>query len=190
MSSIHGQTVEGYNAFVAGLQAEKAADILFTFLQFDTGSLDKIHVAVPVGSVPNMTMADFQPRGGTPLIDAAYKTIRAVEDAVAREEKKPKVVICIQTDGEENQSIEHNWADLAALVKAKQELGWQFNFIGAGIDAYKQAAQMGLSVGQTMSYSNDYGATRSAFMASAQNASLFASGALSGACGPTSRTCQ
>ena len=178
MAGIHNQTIEGYNAFLAGLQEEKNAEILFTFLQFDNVSLDKIHVAVPVGKVPNMRPADFVPRGGTPLIDAAYKTIKAVEDAVAHEERKPKVVVCIQTDGEENQSQEHTWADLSALVKAKQELGWQFNFMGAGIDAYQQAARMGLGAGATISYSNNLGATRAAFAASANNASGFSTGVL------------
>jgi hypothetical protein len=33
------------------------------------------------------------------------------------------VVICIQTDGQENSSTEHSWNELNALVKEKAALG-------------------------------------------------------------------
>lgn len=173
MSGIKGQTIEGFNTYLAGLQAEKKADIKFTFLQFDSHSLDKCHVATPVGEVPLLTDATFQPRAGTPLIDATYKTIRAVEEALRKEDGKPRVVVCIQTDGEENQSTEYTWADLSALVKGKQEEGWQFNFMGAGIDAYKQAAMMSIPTASTISYSNAESATRSAFASASMNAANF-----------------
>lgn len=176
MSLIKSPTIEGFNTFVLGLQKEKNADILFTFLQFDSDSVDKRIVAAPVKEVPLLTDATFQPRGSTPLIDAAYQTIKAIEGAIAREEKKPKVVVCIQTDGQENCSREHTWDELAVLVKAKQEEGWQFNFLGAGIDAYKQAAQMHIDRGSTVSYGVGLGSTRAAFSATATNSSNFSSG--------------
>ena len=175
MSSIKSQTIEGFNTYLAGLQAEKDADIRFTFLTFDTHSLDKIYVGVPVKEAEFLTDKTFQPRAGTPLIDASYQTIMAVEDAVARDDKHPKVVVCIQTDGYENASHSHTWAELSMLVKAKQEAGWQFNFLGAGIDAYMQAAQMGLAAANTMSYGTSLHETRAAFGAMAQNTQSFAS---------------
>lgn len=175
MSSIQAQTIEGFNEYLAGLQADKETKINFTFLQFDSVSLDKLVVGAPVKSVPFLTTQTFVPRGQTPLIDAAWNTIKAVEAAVSNE-KKAKVVICIQTDGYENYSVEHSWADLSALVKEKQEDGWQFNFMGAGIDAYQQASAMGIAAVNTVSYGKDIGATRAAFTASSANASNFLSG--------------
>lgn len=176
MSAIKSQTIEGFNSYITGLQSDKKAKILFTFLQFDSESLDKVHVAVPIQDVPLLTDKTFSPRGGTPLIDAAYKTILAVEDACKREDIAPKVVICIQTDGEENASSQYNWDQLSSVVKAKQEMGWQFNFMGAGIDAYKQAARMGVSVANTMSYNNMAATTDMAFAASAANTMSYARG--------------
>lgn len=176
MDDIKSQTIEGFNAYVGGLQEDKNAGIRFTFLQFDSISLDKVQVDVPIAEAKNLTNETFQPRSGTPLIDAAYKTIMAVEEAVSRQETKPKVVICIQTDGDENQSREYTWANLSTLVKAKQEMGWQFNFIGAGIDAYKQAGLMGVSAMNTMSYGKGMAHTMSAFRASANNTASFAGG--------------
>lgn len=180
MGDIKHATIEGFNAYIAGLKEEKESDIFFTFVQFDAlgfgrTELMKVCVSVPIAKAPLLTFDNFLPRGGTPLIDAAYETILATVAAVEKRADNPKVVICIQTDGEENQSRDHTWEQLKNLIAAQQEKGWEFNFMGAGIDAYKQAAQMGISRGQTMSYGKDLFGTQSAFQASAVNAANFSS---------------
>ncbi len=105
------------------------------------------------------------------------KTIRAVEESLTKRKDKPKVVVCFQTDGEENASWAHNWEDLHGLVTAKTAEGWEFNFMGAGLDAYVQARKMGVTGQSTMSYQTDRGGTMAAFAASAGNTRLFSSGA-------------
>lgn len=185
MGSIKAATIEAFNAYLDGLKAEK--DINFSFLQFDSASIDTVCKNIPISDAPPLTNDTFQPRASTPLIDACVKTIQAVERAMKTRDDNPKVVICFQTDGQENCSREHTWAELNDLIKAKIALGWQFNFMGAGIDAYAQANLMGLAAAQTMSYdSADRVATRSAFSASARNTAGFASGAL----GSTSYTAE
>jgi uncharacterized protein YegL len=177
MSICLDATIEGFNGYLATLQAEADADIDFTFLQFDTFSLDKVCVAMPVRDVRKLSRETYQPRGGTPLIDAAVKTIRAVEASLSSRSDKPRVVVCIQTDGEENSSRDHTWEELRTLIAAKTEQGWEFNFLGAGIDAYSQGARMGIAAMNTMSYDNtNLGSTREAFTASAMNASGYAAG--------------
>lgn len=188
MASIKSQTIEGFNTYLAGLQAQKDADIRFTFLTFDSHSLDKIYVGAPVAEVAFLTDKTFVPRGGTPLVASSYSTIKAVEEAIARDviahkRAMPKVVVCIQTDGEETDAHHYGyagptWEELSELVKGKQEAGWQFNFLGAGIDAYKQAAKMSIGAGATMSYGTGMAHTRAAFAASASNSANYASGAM------------
>lgn len=174
MMSIRDATIEAFNAYVDSL---RDAPIDFTFLQFDSVSVDRVCVGIPVANAPKLDTHNFQPRASTPLIDACVKTIRAVDEALAAVKGKRKVVVCFQTDGEENCSTEHTWAELNLLIKEKTLAGWQFNFMGAGIDAYQQARQMGLSAGQTMSYNpTDLQATRSAFVASAAATQRFGSG--------------
>jgi hypothetical protein len=85
-------------------------------------SIDKICVAVPIAEVEKLSRDSYQPRASTPLIDAAYKTITAVEASLVSA-PAAKVVICIQTDGQENSSTEHSWNELNALVKEKAALG-------------------------------------------------------------------
>lgn len=176
MQSIKDDTIGAFNSYLETLQNDKDVDIEFTFIQFDSVSLDKVCVATPVSKVEQLNHDTFQPRASTPLIDAAFKTIKAVDEQIKGKKTAPKVVICIQTDGQENASKEHTWEDLNALIKEKSGLGWQFNFMGAGIDAYEQGKRMGISRGSTVSYSNDSASTRAAFAATACNTASFLKG--------------
>lgn len=178
MRSCKEATIEGFNGYVNNLQTEPDAAIDFTFLQFDNISLDKVCVAIPISDAQLLTETTYQPRGGTPLIECSIKTINAVAESLKKRSDTPKVVICIQTDGQENCSgPEYTWEALRALIADKTALGWQFNFLGAGIDAYDQGAKMGIAAESTMSYdSTDRVKTRHAFAASASNAGNFASG--------------
>ena len=174
MQSIKDDTIGAFNAYLDKLQ-KKAAESSSRSSSSNSIGIDKICVNRPVAEVAPLTDETFQPRASTPLIDAAYATIEAVGEAVAKRENEPKVVICIQTDGLENASTEHTWADLDLLIKEKSELGWQFNFMGAGIDAYEQGRQMGIPAAATVSYDKaSRAATVGAFAASADNTVRFA----------------
>lgn len=176
MMSIRDDTIGAFNAYLDGLQ-RGGEPIIFSFLQFDSVSVDTLCKNLPVKDVAPLTIETFEPRASTPLIDAAYKTIKAVEEA-AEKRQGCKVVVCIQTDGQENCSTSHTWAELNQLIKEKSAAGWQFNFMGAGIDAYAQGARMGISAKNTMSYdSASPEATKAAFSAGAASTMRFASGA-------------
>jgi hypothetical protein len=62
------------------------------------------------------------------------------------------------------------------LISEKEEDGWEFVFMGCGIDAYNQGARMGISKSKTVSYGKDKKATMAAFRATAQNTSMYSSG--------------
>jgi len=173
MEVIRDDTIGAFNAYLEGLNGD-GAPIDFTLVQFDSMSIDKIYVQVPVAKVERLTRDTYQPRATTPLIDAAYKTITAVEASLIGA-PETKVVVCIQTDGQENSSTEHSWNELNALIKEKVGRGWQFNFMGVGIDAYDQGARMGIPPARTMAYDHrDRQATHAAFEASAENARRYA----------------
>ncbi len=173
-------TIEGFNGYIEELK-KATTPISFTFLQFDhnTGcEINKVHFEKPIQDVPPIDRKTYQPRGSTPLIEAATKTIAALATAVAQKATKPKVVVCIQTDGEENMSdAEYTWQRLKDLIAEYTGKGWQFNFMGAGIDAYDQASKMGISANATMSYDHTkVGTTRAAFADTASNSVNFAAG--------------
>lgn len=178
MQSAKDDTIGAFNSYLSGLRAS-AADIRLTLVLFDTeGSamaLEKVHVARPIADVPNLTADEYVPRGSTPLIDAACTTIRAVSDSLVGHDAR--VVFTIQTDGMENASQENSWDDLKALVAEKEAAGWEFLFLGCGIDAYEQSDRMGLRQARSMSYRRTGATTRAAFEGLGEDVAAFAEGA-------------
>lgn len=179
MQSVRDDTVGAINAWLGELRQTKA-EMRFSLVLFDDhhGRMDlqKLHVATPIKEVPDLRNDQFQPRGGTPLIDAACATIRAVRESLEGRDDV-KVIFAIQTDGQENRSQENSWDGLRALIAECEKTGWQFNFMGCGIDAYGQGARMGIRRENTISYGADQAATVAAFAATAENTRLYASGA-------------
>lgn len=164
MSKILDNTLEGFNAYRKGLQEQGGDSVYFTLIQFDSISVDQVCVNTPIADVPQLTPENYKPRGWTPLLEASCKAIEAASTGAS--DPATKIIVCIQTDGEENASgPEYTWERLNKLIREKMEAGWQFNFLGANLDAYKQASLMGIPRASTM-----------AFNASSREASLSAYG--------------
>ncbi len=176
MNGKKAATIEGVNAYLEGLAAERQATILVNFITFDSLALDTLAVAKPAAEVAKLTDETYLPRGGTPLLDAVGETIAAIERALAERRDTPKVVVAIQTDGEENQSRGYSWEEINQLVTTKTAAGWEFLFMGCDLNAYDQGAKLGIGRGNTMAYSASMAETRAAFSASASNTSDYAGG--------------
>jgi len=173
MESIKDDTIGGFNSYLSALKGSGEL-IDFTLIKFDSRRIEKVCVAIPVSDVAELDTKSYQPGASTPLIDAAYKTIKAVERSLNG--KSPKVIVCIQTDGHENASTEHSWEELNALIKEKSAAGWQFNFLGTGIDAYDTGAKMGVAAMHTMSTGRSAKHVRASYVAAAESALNYASG--------------
>lgn len=173
MESIKDDTIGGFNSYLDSLKSAGAA-IDFTLVKFDSRRIEKVCVAVPIAQVAELNATTYTPRATTPLIDAAYKTIKAVESSLNG--KSPKIVVCIQTDGHENASTEHTWDELNALIKEKTAAGWQFNFLGTGIDAYDTGARMGVAAMATMASGTSPQHVRASYAGLAAATCDFASG--------------
>ena len=173
MSSIKSSTIGNFNTYLTTLK-EGGDGLRFTFLQFDTEGIDKVHVNMPIRDVPALTEESFMPRGGTPLIDAIYKTILATGRAVT---PATRVCFTILSDGKERDSREYTRAQLHDLIKRKSEEGWQFNYLGASIDAYDDGIKIGLPAGKCMSYDKLSPAmSEAAFRGTARNIRSYAGG--------------
>lgn len=156
MMSIKGETIQAYNRYLASLkETRKDAEILFSLVTFNSSDTKTRVVADPVRTVRPLTDGDYQPNHMTPLIDAAVKIIRATDEAVAARDDDSDVVVAIQTDGLENCSVEFDAGDLAQLVKEKEEAGWQFIFLGAGLDAFEAAHLAGIQLAEDRVLSYD-----------------------------------
>ncbi len=173
MQSIKDDTVGGFNAYVETLQKD-GDGILFSLVSFNSSRTEKRYVAEPIDQIKPLTDDDYQPGAMTPLIDAAVKIIKATDEAVSRRDDDPNVVIVMQTDGQENVSVEYTTADLAALIKEKEQAGWQFVFLGAGLDAFAAARDAGIHIAASQVVAYDRKRSHEVFAATAQNVQAFA----------------
>lgn len=153
MASIKADTLGGFNTFLAKQQAEPDPAVL-NLIQFDTMGYDRIIDAQPIKEAPPLTEAMFQPRGGTPLLDAMGRTISEAGERFKAMATKPKaVVMVIITDGEENSSHAYTHAQVMEMVKHQTEVyKWTFVYLGANQDAIQAGGSMGFAAASSATY--------------------------------------
>lgn len=152
MSRLTNDTIEGFNGFVES-QKDDTKTTLTTVL-FDT-SWKTLHDGVDVYEVSPMTNKDYIAGGGTAMLDAIGDTINRVQDRHddLGAEKPEKVLFVITTDGEENASRKFTKAQIEKMIKHQTNgHGWEFMFLGANMDAVKEAASIGISHDRSISY--------------------------------------
>lgn len=158
MQAIWEQTISGLNEY-KNEQAKQEGTTYFTLTTFDSPGYDKVFVETVVEAEDANKIKDLdpwgdvQPRGMTPLLDAIGIVIENTEDWLAsHRDFGGKILIVINTDGHENSSKEFTKDGVKSKIKHLEEKDWQFVFMGAGIDAFAEAAQYGISAQNTMSY--------------------------------------
>lgn len=147
MSGLEQDTIGGFNAFLEK-QFEIEGEVLVTTILFD----DKYEVLWSGADAKKVYLSnkEYYVRGCTALLDAVGKTILDVGYRLSniQEEKRPgKVIFVITTDGLENASREFSYEKVKELIQHQQEkYSWEFIFMGANIDAAKEADHIGISM--------------------------------------------
>ncbi|MGB7999036.1 MAG: vWA domain-containing protein [Anaerobacillus sp.] len=146
MAGFERDTIGGFNSFVKQ-QCEQEGETLLTAVLFDD-QYEVLWDGINANEVV-MTDQDYYVRGMTALQDAVGKTIVTVGKRLSEtnEEDKPeKVIVVITTDGMENSSSEFTQAKVRELIEQQRQLySWEFIFMGANIDASKEAASIGIT---------------------------------------------
>ncbi|MGC1440586.1 MAG: vWA domain-containing protein [Burkholderiaceae bacterium] len=143
MHSIRDHAIAGFNAFLREQQLLGQPAILSLVL-FDT-QVRTIMNQVPLASAQPLSPDDYVPGGGTALLDA----LGAVLVNPTRH-KSDQTIVVILTDGQENSSVEHTRQAVKSAISALEKTGqWQFQFLGANIDAFAEAGKLGLSFKHT-----------------------------------------
>lgn len=162
MAGLEADTIGGFNAMLNKQKDESGGAVVSTVL-FDNVS-QVIHDRVPLEKVPVLTERDYFVRGCTALLDAVGGAIHHIGNVhkYAREEDRPeKTVFVITTDGMENASRRYDYACVKAMIQRQQEqYGWEFLFLGANIDAAKEAARFGIRADRAANYHADREGTR------------------------------
>ena len=156
MSGLEDDTIGGFNGMLKKQKAE-GDDVNVTTVLFDD-KVDIIHDRFPIDIVEPLTDRDYFVRGCTALLDAigqAVHKIENVQEHLPKEHKAGKVIFVITTDGHENSSKEYSYTQIRKMVEAKKEMGWEFLFLGANIDAIATAGKLGIRKERAVNYEHD-----------------------------------
>ena len=172
MAPIANDVIGGFNTFIDE-QIRNGADARMTIVQFDSQDPQDVTIwGAPLPEITHLDSQTFVPRGGTPLLDATGLLIgRTMVDQAARVAaglQAEDIIFVTITDGEENQSREFNLAQIRELIGKRTEEGWAFIYLSAGIDAYADAAQMGIHSGDTQQWKRDGKNARLAFSSTSE----------------------
>lgn len=153
MAGLEKDTIGGFNSMISKQKKLDGKCYVSTVL-FDNES-EVLHDRRDIAELPEMTDKEYFPRGCTALLDAVGGAIHHIENIhrYARKEDVPEhTLFCITTDGMENASREYDLKKVRKMIEAKKELGWEFIFIGANIDAVSAAADIGISEDKAVNY--------------------------------------
>ena len=157
MAGLEDDTIGGFNAMIQKQKGEDGEAYVSTVL-FDNYS-EVIHDRVDIKKIEPMTRKDYYVRGCTALLDAVGKAIHHIGNVhkYAREEDRPeKTIFVITTDGMENASRQYDYGKVKAMIqRQKEKYGCEFLFLGANIDAAKEAARFGITEDCAANYHAD-----------------------------------
>ena len=157
MAGLEGDTIGGFNAMMEK-QKDEPGEALVSTVLFDNLS-EVIHDRADIQKVVPLARREYYVRGCTALLDAVGGAIHHIGNVhkYAREEDIPeKTLFVITTDGMENASRKYTYDRVKTMIqRQKEKYGWEFLFLGANIDAAREAARFGISAECAADYHAD-----------------------------------
>ena len=157
MSSIMSDSIGGFNSFLKE-QRELPDDATITVALFDSNrNYQLLYDNIDIKKAKDITSKEWYPRGLTALYDAVGKTINADKARLAKlgSEAPSKVLVCVVTDGLENDSVEYQVSDIKKLIKDCEKQDWNFIYLAANQDAFDVGTGFGISGANTYTYTAD-----------------------------------
>ena len=165
MAGLEEDTIGGFNSLIEK-QKEEEGEALVSVVLFDDQQ-DVVYDRVDIRKIEPMTRKQYFVRGCTALLDAVGGAIHHIGNVhkYAREEDVPeKTVVVITTDGMENASRRYSYQKVKEIIrKEEKKYHWEFLFLGANIDAAREAERFGISRGRAVQYENDEAGVRTNF---------------------------
>ena len=174
MGGLESDTIGGFNSMIKKQKKEEGEAIISTVLFDDT--CEVLHDRVSVDKIKAMTDKQYYVRGCTALLDAiggAIHHIGKLHKNMPEDEVPEKTMFVITTDGMENASHKYSHEKVKKMIEKKKEKnGWEFIFLGANIDAVKEAGKFGIDASRAVNYKCDSVGTAKNFNAISATVSL------------------
>ena len=141
MRGLESDTIGGYNSL---LESQKNNNVKVTTILFDH-QYEILTNRIDIKEAKKLDDQTYFVRGCTALLDAIGKTIEELD-----KQNPKKVLFVITTDGEENASQKYNKNKIRELIKGHNN--WEFMYIGADIDSYKEGSLIGIQTKNIANY--------------------------------------
>ena len=157
MSGLEADTIGGYNTLLEKQRREPGEARLSTVLFNHTTEV--LHDRVDIRTVAPLTEHDYRVGGSTALLDAiggAIDHIGRIHKYARPEDRPAHTLIVIVTDGMENASRRYSGPEIKRMVeRQRRKYGWEFLFLGANVDAFADAEQLGIDRNHATNYHAD-----------------------------------
>jgi uncharacterized protein YegL len=177
MTGLESDTIGGFNAMLKK-QKEASGEALVSTVIFDDDS-EVIHDRRDIKTMEPLTDKESFVRGSTALLDAVGYAIHHIGNVhkYCRDEDRPEnTLFVITTDGMENASRRFRNEDVKKMIeKQKTKYGWEFIFLGANIDAAKEARRFGIDYDRVSNYHADAAGVAMNFEVMSENISKYRS---------------
>ena len=148
MQDCKGAAIAGFNHYVAALRREPA-ETRVTLTLFNSRKTEVRYQAMPVTRVHDLDVETYRPQDTTPLYDAIGRTLTAARQEVPAGARRLCVIL---TDGEENASKEYSRAQIFDMIKAYENEGWTFLYLGANHDVWAAGEELGIGGDNLISF--------------------------------------
>jgi len=162
MSTVQQDVIGGINKFFED-QRKVKGKARVTMVQFDH-NVTTVYVDEKLKNCEDLTDKTFTIGGMTALLDAFGQELKR-----DRREGYDKTVVVVFTDGYENASHMYTRRDIARLVKEREAQDWEFVFLGADIDAFGEAQDIGIASINTINVSKSSQGFEAAYMSVSSN---------------------
>ena len=162
MGGLESDTIGGFNSMIEK-QKKEEGDALVSAVLFDNMQ-EVLYDRVEIRKVEPMDESQYYVRGCTALLDAVGGAIHHIGNIhkYAREEDVPeKTIFIIITDGLENASRRDTYGKVKQMIERQKDCyNWEFLFLGANIDAVKEAGRFGIKANRAVRYESDSAGTQ------------------------------
>ena len=153
MQGLEKETIKGFNTFLKSQKKQEGKAHITTIL-FDD-QIEFLHDHVNIKKVNKITKKDYYVRGMTALLDAVGLGISKMIKR-QKKEKADQVIVVISTDGYENASRFYSYSQIQEMINLeKEKYGWEFIFLGARIDAIREAEKIGIQADRAVKFYED-----------------------------------
>lgn len=153
--SCHGledATIKGVTDLI---EAEKktGAIVKVTIILFNT-ECSILCDRVDINMVPRFS---YKADDGTALYDTLYTQLSSLKaKQMATSDISPeKTIVAIMTDGKDRDSKMYGLRDARNVIQSCRQIGWKFIFLGANLDAKKEASSLGIDPTYAEQYLTD-----------------------------------